>query len=89
MKEKHQLLQCIFHKNRLLSVCIRFTRPVRTYKKPQKQTNKRMESWGFFKFIFIYFFIYFFVTLCIKALNPHTERCLFLSSVSHCAVQMT
>lgn len=58
-------------------------------KTPKNKPTKEWNLGGFFKFIFIYFFIYFFVTLCIKALNPHTERCLFLSSVSHCAVQMT
>lgn len=81
MKEKHQLLQCIFHKNRLLSVCIRFTRPVRTYKKPQKQTNKRMESWGFFN---LFFYLFFCDTVYKGLKSAHREMSVFKLSVSLC-----
>lgn len=76
-------------KQTAFSVYTLYTTSSYLQKKPKNKPTKEWNLGFFFKFIFIYFFIYFFVTLCIKALNPHTERCLFLSSVSHCAVQMT
>lgn len=85
MKEKHQLLQCIFHKNRLLSVCIRFTRPVRTYKKPPKTNQQKNGILGVFLIYFNLFFYLFFCDTVYKGLkSAHREMSVFKLSVSLC-----